>query len=112
MTDGNFVLFADGQQVVLSTQIDQVRFLLVSGKPIGEPVALYGPIVMNTQEELQTPAGCTDQANDRRSAGAAIIQARSSPTYSRRRLPTQNICLLHTGITWVAARLQGSFCRI
>ena len=32
---------------------DPVRFLLISGKPIGEPIAWYGPIVMNTQEELR-----------------------------------------------------------
>ena len=32
---------------------DGIRFLLVSGKPLGEPVAWYGPIVMNTQEQLR-----------------------------------------------------------
>jgi redox-sensitive bicupin YhaK (pirin superfamily) len=49
----NLVLFDDGEQVVVSTEEEPVRFLLVSGKPIREPVAWYGPIVMNTQEELQ-----------------------------------------------------------
>ncbi len=51
--NGNLVLFDDGDSVTVSTEGDPVRFLLVSGKPIGEPVAWYGPIVMNTREELQ-----------------------------------------------------------
>jgi redox-sensitive bicupin YhaK (pirin superfamily) len=51
--DGTLVLFDDGGQVFVSTEEHAVRFLLVSGKPIGEPVAWYGPIVMNTQEEIQ-----------------------------------------------------------
>jgi hypothetical protein len=53
VTDGNLVLFDDGEQVVVSTENEPVRFLLISGKPLGEPVAWYGPIVMNTQEELR-----------------------------------------------------------
>ncbi|MFW9854411.1 MAG: pirin family protein [Candidatus Thorarchaeota archaeon] len=46
------VMFRDGDQVTVRTEDDGVRFLLISGKPIGEPVAWYGPIVMNTQQEL------------------------------------------------------------
>jgi redox-sensitive bicupin YhaK (pirin superfamily) len=49
----NLVIFDDGEDVVVSTENKGVRFLLVSGKPIGEPVAWYGPIVMNTQDELR-----------------------------------------------------------
>ena len=43
----------DGEEIRVETEESSVRFLLVSGNPIGEPVAWYGPIVMNTQEELQ-----------------------------------------------------------
>jgi redox-sensitive bicupin YhaK (pirin superfamily) len=43
-----------GDKVSITAEDSPVRFLLVSGRPIGEPVAWYGPIVMNTQEELQT----------------------------------------------------------
>jgi quercetin 2,3-dioxygenase len=47
------VLFDDGDQVIVQTEDEPIRFLLLSGKPIGEPVAWYGPIVMNTQKELE-----------------------------------------------------------
>ena len=51
--DGHLVLFGDGDAVTVAAGAEPVRFLLVSGKPIGEPVAWHGPIVMNTQEELR-----------------------------------------------------------
>jgi redox-sensitive bicupin YhaK (pirin superfamily) len=51
--NGTIVLFDDGDEVMVFTEEHKVRFLLISGKPIGEPVAWYGPIVMNTNEELQ-----------------------------------------------------------
>lgn len=53
VSNRTLVLFGDGDEIVVSTEADAVRFLLVSGKPIGEPVAWYGPIVMNTQDELR-----------------------------------------------------------
>ncbi len=52
--DGMLVLFDKGDQVMVSTEETPVRFLLMAGRPIGEPVAWYGPIVMNTEEELRT----------------------------------------------------------
>jgi len=52
--DGMAVLFDDGDQVTVAAESEPVRFLLVSGRPIGEPVAWYGPIVMNTEAELRT----------------------------------------------------------
>lgn len=54
-TIGNtgLVIFEDGEQITVSTEETGVRFLLISGRPIGEPVAWYGPMVMNTREELE-----------------------------------------------------------
>ncbi|HXU06202.1 MAG TPA: pirin family protein [Polyangia bacterium] len=51
--DRHLVVFADGDEITVSTETVDVRFLLISGRPIGEPIAWYGPIVMNTQEELR-----------------------------------------------------------
>jgi quercetin 2,3-dioxygenase len=47
------VVFDDGDFVKVVTAEDAVRFLLVSGKPLNEPIARYGPFVMNTREEIE-----------------------------------------------------------
>jgi redox-sensitive bicupin YhaK (pirin superfamily) len=49
----SLVLFDQGDEVSVQAGDDGVRFLLVSGRPLKEPVAWYGPIVMNTQAELR-----------------------------------------------------------
>ena len=49
----SLVLFDSGDEVVVQAGEEGIRFLLVSGKPIEEPVAWYGPIVMNTEEQLR-----------------------------------------------------------
>jgi quercetin 2,3-dioxygenase len=48
----SLVIFDKGDSINISTNTEQMRFLLISGKPLNEPIAWYGPIVMNTQEEL------------------------------------------------------------
>jgi quercetin 2,3-dioxygenase len=47
------ILFDRGDEVTVQAGPEGVRFLLISGQPLGEPVAWHGPIVMNTREELQ-----------------------------------------------------------
>jgi redox-sensitive bicupin YhaK (pirin superfamily) len=49
----SLVLFDSGDEVTVQAGDEGIRFLLVSGKPLKEPVAWYGPIVMNTKAELQ-----------------------------------------------------------
>lgn len=50
----SLVVFDSGDEVRVSAGAEGLRFLLVSGRPIREPVAWYGPIVMNTEAELET----------------------------------------------------------
>ena len=49
----SLVLFDWGSEVTVQADENGIRFLLVSGQPLEEPVAWYGPIVMNTQEQLR-----------------------------------------------------------
>jgi redox-sensitive bicupin YhaK (pirin superfamily) len=54
-TIGNreLVVFDSGDEVTVEAGDSGIRFLLVSGRPLREPIAWYGPIVMNTQAELR-----------------------------------------------------------
>ena len=85
----SLVVFDSGDEVTVQAGEEGIRFLLVSGKPIEEPVAWYGPIVMNTQAELQQAvaelrsgtlyqvAGCFRAPNKRRHhAGVRLRRAR------------------------------------
>jgi redox-sensitive bicupin YhaK (pirin superfamily) len=66
----SLVLFGGGDEVTIQAGDEGIRFLLVSGKPIEEPVAWAGPIVMNTDQELQ-------QAYDEIRQGTFIKSSRS-----------------------------------
>jgi hypothetical protein len=49
----NLIIFSDGDSVQISSANKPVRFLLISGKPLNEAIARYGPFVMNTSEEIE-----------------------------------------------------------
>lgn len=49
----HLVVFGDGDFVTLRTGTNSVRLLLISGIPLGEPIARYGPFVMNTEQEIE-----------------------------------------------------------
>jgi hypothetical protein len=49
----NAVLFGEGDEVVVTCADEPLRFMLISGRPLREPIAWEGPIVMNSREELQ-----------------------------------------------------------
>jgi redox-sensitive bicupin YhaK (pirin superfamily) len=57
VNDHSLVLFDRGDEISVRAGDEGIRFLLVSGKPIEEPVAWYGPIVMNTQAQLRQGNG-------------------------------------------------------
>ena len=54
ISNGTLVLFEAGEQLAVSAVNEPLRFLLLTGKPLNEPVAWRGPVVMNTQAELET----------------------------------------------------------
>ena len=64
----SLILFDRGDEVTVQAGDEGIRFLLISGKPLEEPVAWHGPIVMNTQEQLQ-------QAFDELQRGTFLKQA-------------------------------------
>jgi redox-sensitive bicupin YhaK (pirin superfamily) len=47
------VVFSDGNRIAASASGDGARYLLISGSPLNEPIARYGPFVMNTREEIE-----------------------------------------------------------
>ncbi|MCE1252788.1 MAG: pirin family protein [Anaerolineae bacterium] len=51
--DGSLLVFDDGDEISVTSENESLHFLFISGRPIREPVAWYGPIVMNSEKELR-----------------------------------------------------------
>jgi hypothetical protein len=52
ITAANGAILSDGSKILISTNHEPARVLVIAGRPLGEPVARYGPFVMNTREEI------------------------------------------------------------
>jgi quercetin 2,3-dioxygenase len=87
----SLILFDRGDEVTVQAGDDGIRFLLVSGKPLAEPVAWYGPIVMNTQEQLQQAFTELQEGNFLKGTERKSKQlvGRPSSTYKRPRIPPE-----------------------
>jgi redox-sensitive bicupin YhaK (pirin superfamily) len=68
----SLVLFDRGDEILVQAGEEGIRFLLVSGKPIEEPVAWYGPIVMNTRDELEQALAELREGTFIREGGKAV----------------------------------------
>ena len=76
----SLILFDRGDEVEVEAGEDGIRFLLVSGKPLHEPVAWQGPIVMNTQEQLREAFRELQDGTFRKKAlGSKVEQCRIVP---------------------------------
>ena len=76
----SLVVFDSAEEVRVTAGPEGLRFLLVSGRPIREPVAWYGPIVMNTSEELQTAFREYKDGSFLKKRGTGSLKAESGGT--------------------------------
>jgi redox-sensitive bicupin YhaK (pirin superfamily) len=72
----SLVVFGGGDEVTVQAGEEGIRFLLVSGRPIKEPVAWYGPIVMNTQAELRQAVAELNNGTFIKEGSASVLRAR------------------------------------
>ncbi len=98
----HLIVFGDGDAVEITTRNKPVRFLLVSGKPLGEPIARYGPFVMNTQDEIR-------QALEDLRNGTFVWQKKETPLKKNVRHKKLPDARLSTDSTQSDFRIQSLF---